>query len=308
MYNKYEFDELIKNKQKELKYLKQENHLHYYYNSTKSLNLSNGCESCVSGRNYFVYVTKKCNLKCAHCPQCRFDCCTYNGNGPVENKIEEKRISTGNEILVDNIDMFPLLISGKKDDIKGIGYTGGEPFLVINKVLYLLDIVNKINSNIYQWIYSNGVYITEDKLRQLNDNNIKEIRLDWAAHNYNLSFFKIIELSKKYIDNVIIEIPMLYDNLIDNIFIPNIQKLKNMGINQINCIELLLNDYNKSRLNFNDNELVHCDDDIVFPYNSRFMTYKIMKYIEDNSIEMIVNDCNHNSRLSRNFNAKLLNT
>lgn len=46
--------------------------------------------------------------------------------------------------------------------------------------------------NIYFWLYTNGINVTEDKCKLLKNNGINEIRFDLAATNYSNNNLNII--------------------------------------------------------------------------------------------------------------------
>ena len=58
----------------------------------------------------------------------------------------------------------------EKFKFKGVGFSGGEPFLQYEKVLtYIRKIRERLGKGIYIWLYTNGDLVDKNKLNALKD-------------------------------------------------------------------------------------------------------------------------------------------
>src|SRR5574344_1291590 len=194
------------------------------YSKTKSkIGLSKGCKACKNGKWLCIFVGYNCNCHCDFCPQ------------PKEANFLNV-FNDGDLTSHGTISELEYYISTDKT-IEGISYSGGEPLLYFNKVTTLAEYVTKKAPKIYQWIYTNGILLDEKKLEALEKCGINEIRFDLAATNFDKKVLDKIALTKKYIENVTVEIPaidnvrfLLKDNLLD--------KLVNDGLTRLNLSEM----------------------------------------------------------------------
>jgi pyruvate formate-lyase activating enzyme-like uncharacterized protein len=70
---------------------------------------------------------------------------------------------------------------------KGVGFSGGEGFLVFEKLLMHIEKIRSLyKDKIYLWMYTNGDLVTKDKLKKLQKAGLDEMRFDISARNYNL--------------------------------------------------------------------------------------------------------------------------
>lgn len=85
--------------------------------------------------------------------------------------------------------------------IEGISFSGGEPFKYLDKIYEWLTFVNENYShlNLYKWIYTNGVLVTEESCLKLREHGLNEIRFDLAATNYSNKIIDKIRYCKKYL-------------------------------------------------------------------------------------------------------------
>lgn len=288
--------------------------------------ISKGCQSCKAGTWLCFYVGKVCNLECFYCTQ-----------GSREDKIREPERPG----LINNkhsIDVYKDILNDPGETwcglyAEGISYSGGEPFLYIDNVLKLSEFITKYHSHIYQWIYTNGTLVTEEKLKALHDHGVKEIRFHLGATNFSKNILKKLNMAKKVMDFVNVETPStpeLKEFLINQ---KGMHLLEDIGIYQINLRELttasidemsipwwykngqgykrLLEFLQKYELYFYDSLIGKSisGEDLtqifISPAISRETTYDLMEYAIENKIGILINDCSHDSlhhqRLQRNF-------
>jgi pyruvate formate-lyase activating enzyme-like uncharacterized protein len=69
-------------------------------------------------------------------------------------------------------------------EVEGIGFSGGEPFLLPDRVLDLLLRLRARNPGLYFWAYTNGLLITKDLVTALAEAGLHELRFNMAATGY----------------------------------------------------------------------------------------------------------------------------
>lgn len=286
MLNRMEFLTSIKNRQiklgDNLEYL---NHgLSPFSNIYPNNSLSPGCKACKNGTWWCVYVGYKCNANCWYCPQ-----------GSSEFKENQTDHPEGFQHLwIEDVKMC--LKNVKPKTITGLSYSGGEPFLYLDKINNFSKYIKKEYPDIYQWVYTNGILVTEDKLKELKDSGIDEIRFHIGATECSIDIINKLKYASKIINRVTIETPAM----------PNIREFL---INQ-NGLELIV-DYGVTQLNLSELYFVSSDqykDYTLYTYSSiirgshispiisRMVTYDIIEYAVENKFNIVCNDCSHESR------------
>jgi len=300
MLNRMEFLRIIKIRQKELgdnlEYLN--SGLSPFTNPKLSnISLSPGCKSCKNGTWWCLYVGYKCNADCWYCPQ-----------GTLEIKENKTDHPEGMQHLWIE-DIFRCLKVITPGTIDGISYSGGEPFLYFNKIINFASNILKEYPNIYQWIYTNGILVTEDKLKILKDVGVKEIRFHIGATNCSQVVIDKLKIAAKIIDRVTVETPSTPD-IRDFLINDGLKILINSGVTQLNLSEL----YFTSPDQYKDYTLYTYSSIFrgshISPIISRLTTYDIIEYIIKYNLKILCNDCSHESRdaqlLTRELNKNRL--
>lgn len=268
---------------------------------SSKVELSKGCQACKTGTWWCLFVGYTCNMRCKFCPQPKTQEYMESYNHP-------RSVAP---YWIDDVKTY-VDIYGKTNKVTGISYSGGEPFLYIDKVTEIAEYVSN-NSDWYQWIYTNGTVVTDNKMKQLAKVGIKEIRFDLAATNFDSRILKIVEKASNYFERVTIEIPSIPEvekKLIDENYL---KTLENIGVTQLNLAELQL----EEPINFETyavNNTIYIYDDIlgVSPtlYASRFITYRVIEKAIKDKIDILINDCSmdakHLQRLKRADNLPIV--
>ncbi len=312
--SRVEFMKRIHNRQEELKDSLEIHHdgLSVWTKTPSGKKLSRGCQTCKAGKWQCFFVGKKCNVDCIYCTQ-----------GTLKEKmVEPERPDLINDMYhiedIKNVLNDPGSIwSGQR--VQGIGYSGGEPFIYLDKVFNLAEFVSRFHGHIYQWIYTNGLLVTEDKLKALRDKGIKEIRFHIGATNFSEKVLKNIEIAKGIIDYVNVETPStpeLKKFLIDK---KGVHRLEDIGVYQMNFGELSTLSLFHERMNKPGNQRMlkyfqkyqlyvyesvigssvtgmNLSQIYLSPTISRENTYDIMEYVLDNKIDILINDCSQDAK------------
>jgi uncharacterized protein len=194
------------------------------FSGTKLFNhaISPGCNLCGQGDWSCLFINGICNAKCFYCPS------NQNEKGqPVTSTVE---FSSPND-YADYINAF---------DIKGVSFSGGEPFMTFDRVLlYLKTLREKVSHPLYIWMYTNGLLVTKDKLMALKDHGLDEIRFDISANKYHLDALK---KAVGIIPCVTVEIPAIPEDL--PITKPLMKELYETGVNYLNLHQIRCTTFN----------------------------------------------------------------
>lgn len=257
--------------------------------------LSPGCHTCKDGTWWCVYVGHRCNLDCEYCPQ-----------GSAEDKRSKiEHPQAMQRLWIDDIKAALMMVP--RGTIRGIGYSGGEPLMFINKILdlaqFVTDNFNQYPDNqyhdIYQWTYTNGLLATEDRFKQLVDVGLSEIRFHLGATKFDPAIIKRMGEACKIFKRVTIETPSTPELKKWVIEDDGLKQAVDLGVTQINCSEHYFNteraaeEYPKTET-YTYTSMARGGH--VSPTFSRMITYDIIEHVIDNDLNIIVNDCNHQSR------------
>jgi len=249
--------------------------------------LSKGCQACKSGSWICIYIGEECNLSCDFCPQED----ERHTKGRHDTWINGGNYTYGMKVELSDIDK----VIEKNPQISGISFSGGEPFIFIDKIEKWSNYLTKKYPNIYKWIYTNGVYVDNNSLERLTKAGLQEIRFDAAATNYSDTTIKKIKLAKEYFDFVSIEVAALpwltedfhiflneVENYIDYLNIHTLQVHR--GLNWERLLE------NHPELN---DKLTYIDKrwNREESLQSLLEVYKTLRYIAKNNLDINVNDC-----------------
>jgi pyruvate formate-lyase activating enzyme-like uncharacterized protein len=247
----------------------------------KNKELSKGCLSCKSGAWICIYIGVSCNLKCISCPQ-------------ISRHSEPESIwaNGGNDDIHSLEDLRKTLDKNRR--IHGLSFSGGEPFLYLDKIKEWLDFINTnyADLNLYLWLYTNGVKVTKENCEMLKENGIKEIRFDLAATDYSDKIIEKIKYCKDIFEKVSVEVPVepwRLDKLIGSL-----KKLDEIGVDYLNLHELAVCDDNRQKLidaGYIDPTLIYNAVTGNHYLPSIIDVYRVIEYIEDNNLNIIYNDC-----------------
>jgi len=253
--------------------------------------LSPGCISCKDGTWWCLYVGHRCNLDCIYCPQ---------------GTAEDKRNAIDHPQAMQRLWMDDIKYALKMvapGTIKGIGYSGGEPLMFIDKILNMASFIedNFIHehNSIYQWVYTNGMLVNKDRLQRLHDAGLYEIRFHLGATNFDPEIVKRVKLACDIFRRVTVETPAnpkFKEWAIDK---NGLKILQDFGVTQVNSTEQYFHT-ERSYEEYPDTETyIHTSmarGGHVSPTFSRRITYDIIEYVIQENIDIIINDCNQLSR------------
>ncbi|MDY0376682.1 MAG: radical SAM protein [Desulfobacterium sp.] len=229
--------------------------------------LSPGCQLCGQGDWSCLFVNNLCNASCFYCPSAQ-----KNRSVPGTGNLEFNRP----ESYADYVNAF---------GIKGVSFSGGEPTLSFDRVVPLLKTLRRRSiTSLYIWMYTNGILITEDKLRILRDQGLDEIRFDIGAVGYNL---EKVKMAVGVIPRVTVEIPAVPEDV--ETLKQVVQDLDAMGVNFLNLHQLRCTGYNREKFIRRNYTFVHGPGVAVL--ETELAALEIMAHILDHGIDLPVNYC-----------------
>jgi len=242
--------------------------------------LSSGCLCCKEGTWLCIFVGHKCNLSCYYCPQLG------------EDRPDYPRAFSSS--WMDDIKTYVDLLGDTA--IKGVSYTGGEPFLFLDKILPVAQFIMENKSSVYQWIYTNGLLVTEDRMKELRDCGISEIRFHLAASDFSETVISIMKKASKIFRRVTTENPTI--KKVRDYFVENdgLVVMEDCGVSQVNLAEL----YFRTPKN-NPGEETYLYNSYFgsaeSPIYGRFWTYDIIRKAIEIKSSLTLNDCSNDTKL-----------
>jgi uncharacterized protein len=231
--------------------------------------LSPGCSICGNGGWDCNYTNHRCSRNCFYCPQDR----------SIKKESESK--SEGFEFKSPSEHINYL----KTFEIKGIGFSGGEPFLVLDRLLAHIEAIRReFGKSVYMWAYTNGDFVDRETLKKLQEAGLIEIRFDLSARQYDLT---PIILAKEYIPTVTVEIPAIpedYDLVTD--LLP---KMEAIGVNFLNLHQLATTQYNYKAFVRRNYHFLHVPRIPV--YESEICALKLLLFARQHQIDLPINYC-----------------
>jgi pyruvate formate-lyase activating enzyme-like uncharacterized protein len=183
-----------------------------------TLSLSPGCQICQNGDWDCNLINRMCTRDCYFCKR------HHSVRTDLDSESEGYTFTTPSA-HVDFIKTFK---------IKGVGFSGGEPLLVKERLLsHIKAIRMEFGRSIYLWIYTNGDLVDRETLTELRDAGLDEIRFNLSAREYDLT---PIAIAREYIPTVAVEIPAIPEDieLVKSLLV----EMQSVGIDFLNLHQL----------------------------------------------------------------------
>jgi uncharacterized protein len=233
-------------------------------------NYSQGCKLCQEGKWLCIFLTHLCDAECKFCPSFYKDDRIHStfGNNPNE-----------------------ILSHIKTKEYSGISFSGGDPFKVFDRMLEWQTVFKTELPDYYYWAYSNGLNLDENKIRIIAQNGLREIRFNIAAMKYNSAgILKTIEMSKKHIEFVAVEIPSIPDDY--NKLSQVLPILDSIGVDYLNLHEyILVPSLHTQNLQQSAAFRLNHEVDINYHSKSQFNTEQIIKFCQERNLKIKINNC-----------------
>lgn len=229
--------------------------------------ISKGCEICGQGKWSCLFITNKCNAACFYCP--------------TSQDTDEKPSTQG----IDFSDPVVYANYIKHFNFKGVSFSGGEPFLYFDRTLEYLTKVREIcDPDIYIWMYTNGILVTEEKLKALADAGLNEIRFDIGATKFHLHR---VGYAKGIIPNVTIEVPAIPES--KELMFNLLPEMIDVGVTNLNLHQLRLTPFNAKNLIQRNYTIIPAEKPIVL--ESELTALEIINYAKEHNLNIGINYC-----------------
>jgi len=232
---------------------------------------SQGCRYCQQGAWLCIYLTYLCNGGCIFCPAPRKNEDVINSAFGVDPK---QILSYLNEY-----------------DFKGISFSGGDCFLVFDRLKEWLLFFRHHRPDIYYWAYTNGLDVTRAQLKDIAKIGLNEIRFNIAASGYNHpAVLENISIAAKIFEHVAVEIPSIPKDYTKVIAV--VPVLEQFGVRYLNLHELIYPAECTRPIEKRTATLtLNYDMNITYDTESRSNTQNIRKYCHDHGFQIGINDC-----------------
>lgn len=261
--------------------------------------LSPACKACKENQWTVVYIGKACNANCYFCPQTH-NKPALNSKDDTDGILATCRTKDYSAFL-----LIKLKNAVAKKIIRAIGYSGGEPLLYLDRIRHYVEELGRVDRELYQYLYTNGISVTRDKIKELKDIGIREIRFNLAATNFSDEIINKMEYVKEFIPFLTIEVPAIKDILSQ--IKKHIYRFIDLGVVQINLSEATITRHNQHY--FKDGDYYYLDATVLedikkgaadskrilncYPVNSRHITYDVMSLAAKEKWPITINDCSH---------------
>ena len=173
----------------------------------------------------------------------------------------------------------------QKFKIGGVGISGGEPFLTNDRtMLFVTRIKKQFGPKVYLWMYTNGNLVTEEKLKELRDAGLDEIRFDITANQYRLDK---VQLAAGILKRVTVEIPAIPEDF--DLLKGVMRDLKSIGVRHLNLHQLRSTPHNCKNLIERNYTFLHGAQVTVL--ESELTALRIMNYASQNNMGLPINYC-----------------
>jgi pyruvate formate-lyase activating enzyme-like uncharacterized protein len=229
--------------------------------------LSPGCMQCVGMSWSCLFISGRCNGRCFYCPTPQ-----NTDDPPMSASVPFHRAQD----YADYVRFF---------GFGGASVSGGEPFLDLEQSLsYVRALRHTCGPGLHIWLYTNGILATADKLRQLADAGLNEIRFDIGATDYDLKF---AALAAGIVPTITVEIPAVPEE--ESRLRSLLPELAATGVAHLNLHQLRLTPHNARHLLERDYTYVHGPKVTVL--ESELCALKLVAHAAERKLPLAVNYC-----------------
>jgi pyruvate formate-lyase activating enzyme-like uncharacterized protein len=231
--------------------------------------LSPGCQTCVAGAWSCLFVNERCNARCFYCPA------PQDGTGvPMTNGVPFPRAGEYLEYLA-------------RFGFRGVSISGGEPLLTLERTLrFIRAVKGRFGAEIHLWLYTNGVLLDRETVKQLRAAGLDEIRFNIGAVGYRLDR---VRLAVGAFEHVTVEIPAIPEDR--ERLEQGIAEMARIGVRHLNLHQLRLTPHNLPKLLERGYTFVHGDNVTVL--ESELTALRLMQHSIDHGIDLPIHYCSY---------------
>jgi pyruvate formate-lyase activating enzyme-like uncharacterized protein len=232
-----------------------------------SHDLSPGCRICGRGSWSCLFINGQCNARCFYCPSPQ----------PAVGEPETNGIR-----FSDAQDYADYLAAFR---FSGMSISGGEPLLTLERSAKFISKAKKKFAHVlHVWLYTNGILVSDDKLKQLREAGLDEIRFDISANRYDL---EKVKSAVGLIPTVTVEIPAIPEDCrrLQQIVV----QLADIGVSHLNLHQLRCTPHNCTNLLRRNYTFLHGPKVTVL--ESELSALEIIRYACEHGITLPINYC-----------------
>lgn len=232
---------------------------------------SPGCIACQKGEWLCVFLTYLCSATCSFCP------------APFK----------GQDRIVSSLGSNPQDIATYLSKIRfsGMAFSGGDCFLVYDRLLTWLAFFHNRFPKYYYWAYTSGLRVTESQLQAVAERGLNEIRFNIAASGYQSpKVMRLIKTASTLFKYVTVEIPAIPED-IDRVMkvLPNLARA---GVHFLNLHEFFITEGEKpSKLMFARRHVLNEVSELWYDARSRETMRKILQFCRREGLPIRVHQC-----------------
>ncbi len=189
--------------------------------------ISRGCEACKAGKWYCLFIGSRCNLTCSFC---------VRGHETAKLCDDPMKAVGGKHLGNVVTDQEVLAELAQSPYLDGFSFSGGEPWMYLNRVMALSKEISRQFPKTYQWIYTNGTMVDPKRAEELHSSGIQEIRFDTAATDFSPKVMEKIAMARKIFPIVTIETPVLPGS--EDALLACLDAAAEIGIDHVNLHDL----------------------------------------------------------------------
>jgi pyruvate formate-lyase activating enzyme-like uncharacterized protein len=235
--------------------------------------LSPGCQACVDGRWDCLFITARCNLACPFC-------CS-----PLDTPPEAAGSAYG-----ETPEEVARAYAGL--DLAGISFSGGEPFLELQRLLDWLAFFKPRFPRAYFWVYTNGLLALPAHLERLAALGLDEVRFNAAAAGYtHPRVLAHMRAAAALVPNLAVEIPALPEQ--GDQLLASLEAWCEAGVRFLNLHELMHEPGTPAEALPGERFRAVLPDGHVTLVNtaSRALVLRVMQEVRRRGLPLAVNDC-----------------
>ena len=189
--------------------------------------LSKGCQLCQQGKWLCIFLTYECNAGCHFCPV------------PISDDRVHSAFGDSKETVLSYLN---------NSDIEGISFSGGDPFLVFDRLIDWFGYFKNRLPELYYWVYTSGINADAQRLKQLSSAGMNEIRFNIAATGYlSAKILEKIRIARDLFPFVSVEIPSIHADF--TLLAQALEVLDKTGIDYLNLHDYILSDSDPAAIN-----------------------------------------------------------
>ncbi len=226
-----------------------------------------GCRLCMAGAKSVLFVTGLCPEGCYYCPV------SPQRRGRDSVYVNDVEVSEPSDVLLEVADSMS----------EGVGITGGEPLVVLERVVELLRLLkDSFGSRFHTHLYTSGTLLSEKTVELLVDAGLDELRV----HVVSERSLEAVGLALGHPIDVVVENPAVPGET--ERLVELVSRLAELGVRYVNLNELEVSESNAYSLELRG---FGVSRDGRSAAGSREAAAEVLRWVEESGIGVSVHFC-----------------